>query len=71
VTADVLSDGSGNATIPISPNIFSGGSPTNSGAVTITASVLFRVKILERPRIPLAKADEWIAGLRVAFVETP
>ncbi len=71
VTADVTSDGSGNATIPISPNIFSGGSPTNGGAVTITASVVFRAKILERPRIPLAKADEWIAGLRVAFVETP
>ena len=70
-TGDVLSDGSGNATIPISPNIFSGGSPANAAAITITASVLFRAKILERPRIPLAKADEWIAGLRVAFVETP
>jgi hypothetical protein len=71
VTADVTSDGSGNATIPISPNIFSGGSPANNAAITITASVLFRAKILERPRIPVAKADEWLAGLRVAFLETP
>lgn len=71
VTADVTSDGSGNATIPISPNIFSGGSPAENAAVTITASVLIRAKILEQPRIPQAKANEWIAGLRVAFLETP
>ena len=71
VLADLTTDGSGNGTISIGPNIFAGGSPTNGGAVTITASVVFRAKILERPRIPLAKADEWIAGLRVAFVETP
>lgn len=71
VTADGTSDGSGNLTLSISPNIPSGSSPGNNDAITITASVVFRAKILERPRIPLAKADEWIAGLRVAFQETP
>lgn len=71
VLTDGTSDGSGNLTISISPNISAGGSPGNNDAITITASVVFRAKILERPRIPPAKADEWIAGLRLVFRETP
>ena len=71
VTSDVTSDGSGNATIPVSPTVFAGGSPGNNDAVVITASVVFRAKILEQPRIPPAKADQWINGLRLAFRETP
>ena len=71
ITADVTSDGTGNATLPVSPNVFAGASPGNNDAVIITASVVFRAKILEQPRIPVAKADEWINGLRVAFRETP
>ena len=71
VTADGTSDGSGNLTISVSPNVFSGASPGNNDAVVVTDSVVFRAKILERPRIPPAKADEWINGLRLAFVETP
>ncbi len=71
VTADGTSDGSGNLTLSISPNIFSGGSPGNNDAIIITASVVFRAKILEQPRIPAAKADEWINGLRLVFRETP
>ena len=71
ITADVTSNGSGVATLPVSPNVFAGGSPGNNNAITITASVVFRAKILEQPRIPPAKADEWINGLRLVFRETP
>ena len=71
VTADGTSDGSGDLTLSISPNIFSGSSPGNNNAITITASVVFRAKIREQPRIPKAKADEWINGLRLVFRETP
>ena len=71
ITADVTSDGAGLATLPVSPNVFAGGSPGNNDAITITASVTFLAKILEPPRIPPAKADEWINGLRIAFREFP
>ena len=71
ITADVTSNGSGVATLPVSPNVFAGGSPGNNDAITITASVVFRAKILEQPRVPPAKADEWINGLRLVFRETP
>ncbi len=71
ITADVTSDGSGLATLPVSPNVFAGASPGNNDAIVITASVLFKAKILEQPRIPPAKADEWINGLRLVFRETP
>ena len=71
VTADVNSDGGGLATLPVGPNVFAGASPGNNDAVVITAAVVFRAKILERPRIPPAEADEWINGLRLAFRETP
>jgi len=71
ITADVTSDGGGLATLPVSPNVFAGGSPGNNDAITITAAVTFLAKILEAPRIPPAKADEWINGLRIAFRETP
>ena len=71
VLANGNSDGSGNLTISLGPNVFSGGSPGNNDAITITASVVFRAKILEQPRIPKAKADEWINGLRLVFRETP
>ena len=71
ITADVTSDGAGLATLPVSPNVFAGGSPGNNDAIAITAAVTFLAKILEQPRIPPAKADEWINGLRLAFRETP
>ncbi len=71
ITADVTSDGGGAAALPVSPNVFAGASPGNNDAIIITASVVFRAKILEQPRIPAAKADEWINGLRLVFRETP
>ncbi len=71
ITADATTDGSGLVALPVSPNVFAGASPGNNDAIIITASVVFRAKILERPRIPKAGADEWINGLRVVFRETP
>ncbi len=39
ITADANSDGSGLVVLPISPAIFSGGSPANNAAVTVTGVV--------------------------------
>jgi len=47
ITADVSSDGSGNATLTINPPIFSGGSPANNAAITVTASVVFTAIIVD------------------------
>lgn len=47
IVADVTSDGSGNATLTINPPIFSGGSPADNAAITVTASAVFTAIIVD------------------------
>jgi hypothetical protein len=68
-TADVSSDGSGLATIPIEPPIVAGSSPTNSGVLTIASATLTAV-ILDYTD-STAGPDEFIGGLSVTFREAP
>ncbi len=73
VTGDVTADGSGNATIPINPPIYAGGSPVNGVAVVINSpagTVHYRV-FIERVVVPSAGPDEYMAGLQLHFCEAP
>lgn len=68
ITANVNTDGGGLATLPISPEIFSGNSPADNAAVTITA-VLMRV-ILVQVEMPVMGPDEF--GItKLTFAEAP
>ena len=68
ITAGVNTDGAGLATLPISPAVFSGGSPANNAAVTITA-VLMRAIIVQAD-MPTVGPDEFGIA-RVTFAEAP
>lgn len=73
ITADVVSDSSGNATLTINPPIFVGASPTDNGAIVTNLtqdSVTYRciVKSLQPPK---AEAPEWYQGATVVFMELP
>jgi len=69
VTADVT-EAAGEATIPISPPIYTGGSPADDAAVT-TTGVAVRAIIAEPPDWPDTSGDsaDW-GTLTVRFVET-
>ena len=69
VTADASSDGSGLATLSITPPIVAGSSPTNSGALTIASATLTAV-VLDYGSAT-AGPDEFIGGLQVTFKEAP
>ncbi len=56
VTADCSSNGSGEVTIPINPIIFTGGSPADNAAVTVTG-VKLKAVILEPPSFPTTSAS--------------
>ncbi len=66
-TADANSDGSGLVAIPISPPIFSGGSPVDGNALTVTA-VILKVILIEPPDFPETNANSF-GVLSVAFTE--
>jgi len=68
-TADISSDGSGNATITIEPPIVAGSSPANNAALTIASATLTAV-ILDYTD-STAGPDEFIGGLSVTFREAP
>lgn len=68
VTADVTSNGTGQATIPISPPIFAGGSPANDAALTVT-SVVFTCKLAREPNFPASGPDDFLAGVSFVFRE--
>ena len=70
ITADVNSNGSGQATLPISPPLWAGGSPADNAALTVSG-VLFRAILIEPPGIPDADADQYIQGLTLTFQEVP
>ena len=72
-TADVNSDGSGNATTSIEPPIPAGSSPADGAAITTNAtpgSVLYRARLadLQRPRISVA---QYLSQLVIAIEEMP
>ena len=68
-TADISSDGSGNATITIEPPIVAGSSPANNAALTIASATLTAV-VLDYTD-GAAGPDEFIGGLQVTFREAP
>lgn len=73
VTADVTSDGSGNATVSINPTIFAGSSPVDNDPITIadTGVAFFKARIIaftpptRRPR----RTAQYYATMRIAFRE--
>lgn len=73
VTADVSSDGSGNATISINPTIFAGDSPVNNDPITIadTGVAFFKARItaVEMPRRRPGRSGQFYFTTRVAFEE--
>jgi hypothetical protein len=67
VTADATTNGSGEVTISINSPIFSGGSPADNAAITITASVVWTVKIVEL-ELPSYGPSNWVS-VRLRFQE--
>ena len=70
VLADVNSNASGQATLTLSPPIFSGQSPVDNAALTVSG-VLFRACLIEPPLPPEADADQLMEGLVLTFQEVP
>lgn len=73
LTANASSNGSGQATLSISPPIFVGHSPADNAALTINnpaGSVLFRATI-ERMVVPRCGPDEFYGDMEITFREQP
>ena len=70
VPADVTSDGSGNATIPINPPIFEGGEPADNAPIIVTG-VKFRAVINAVPSWPACNSSEVYGGMKIEFREVP
>ena len=71
VTANVTSDGSGNATIGIDPPILAGQSPADNAVVTITAVTLNAAIIAMSSPPPMAGPNAWLGGFQLTFRECP
>ena len=73
VTADVNTNGSGQATIPIHPPIFVGAAPADNAAVEINpASIFFLAAITAVQDFPLMDSSRYIdAGLTLTWREQP
>lgn len=73
VTADVSTNGSGQATIPISPPIFTGQSPADNAAVTIDpTAIFFKAVIVDVSEFPDIDVTRYIdAGLTLTWREQP
>lgn len=70
-TADVVSNGAGQATIPIDPQIIVGGSPADNAAITINV-VVFRARIAEPPQMPnIGPTGVTDSDLVLVFQEMP
>lgn len=68
VMADVTSDGSGNATISISPPIFTGNSPDDNADITVDDPLMTCI-IATVPNVPESNPGDVFNGLQIAFVE--
>lgn len=73
VTGPVNTNGSGQATIPIHPPIFTGGSPADNAVVTINpASIFFKAYLADASDFPDMDSSVYLdAGLRLTFREQP
>jgi hypothetical protein len=73
VTADVNTNGSGQATIPISPPIFVGGSPLDNAVVEINpASIFFKAILVDVSNFPDIDSSQYIdPGLTLFWREQP
>lgn len=73
VSANVNTDGSGNATIPISPPIFIGQSPADNAAVEINpANIYFNAVIADVSDFPEMDVTKYIdAGMMITWREQP
>jgi hypothetical protein len=69
VTADASSDAGGSATISINPPFLSGGSPGDLSPIVVTASVVFKAKIVSL-ELPVYDAGVWIQPT-LTFREDP
>lgn len=67
ITADANSDGSGNATLSISPPIPAGSSPANNAAITRADCTL--TAYIVSYSVPPARPGEWMDGISVTFRE--
>jgi hypothetical protein len=67
VTADVSSNGSGQATISINPPMYS--SPADNGAIVTSASVFFRVRLVAMD-VPTVGVDGFYRGMQLTFRES-
>lgn len=68
VVLDADSDGSGDATLRINPNIFDGDSPANGASITTTGCKL-RSIILTPPQVPDTRDVDLIGRMSVTFGE--
>jgi hypothetical protein len=68
-TADISSDGSGNATITIEPPIVAGSSPANNAALTIAGATI--TAVVMDYTAGTAGPDEFLGGVQVTFREAP
>lgn len=75
IIADCISDGSGNATMTISPPLYA---PANwlsdNKAITINSTegnVKFRAVLSEQPRFPECQVEQFYMGLGLSFRECP
>ena len=66
VTADVTSTGSGTVTLPISPSIYSGGSPADNATLVVTGVTIN--SYVDSYDMPTTNANNY-GRLRVTFVE--
>lgn len=73
VQADVNTNGSGQATIPISPPIFVGRSPADNAAVEIVpANIFFKAVILDVSQFPDIDTTKYLdAGMTIVWREQP
>lgn len=73
VAGDVSTNGSGQATIPISPPIFVGDSPTDNSAVEINpANIFFKAIITDITDFPIMDVTRFIdPGLEITWREQP
>jgi hypothetical protein len=69
VSGDVATNGAGQATIPINPPIWVGGSPADNAVITVTG-VTLDAFIYQEPSIPMCAPNTFISSLSITFRES-
>jgi hypothetical protein len=70
LTADAVSNGSGQANLQVEPIIVAGGSPADNATVLYGASVTFNA-LLTSFDVGRTTIDGWIEGVTLGFMEAP